>query len=180
MSIRNSKSTLYIMPSASALAAITGSTELQLVPDVLIPANTLFPGKVLKGTIFGKASCAVTTPGTQTFKIYWGGLAGTVLAASAALTQNVIAQTDDTWMLQFYIQCLTAGALGTVYASGQLVRGNRAAAAVADITPDLLPATGLAAVTIDTTVDKNLTIGFKSSVTTASITAMTYILESMI
>lgn len=177
MAARNRGQTLFVMPSPAA--AITGNTEALLVPDVPVLANFMYPGRLLHGRVFGKASCVVTTPGTQTFKLRWGGIAGTVLATSAALTQNVAAQTDDTWLFDFYVQCISAGVLGTFLTYGHFVRGNRAVGALADITPDLIPATGLANVVVDSTVDKLLSLTYTSSVTTASITAMSYFLEAM-
>ncbi len=158
---------------------LTAAAEALLVTDVSIPANYMYPGRVLRATIYGKASNAVTTPGTLTLRARWGGLAGVSLAASAALTQNVIVQTDKTFWWQMHIICRTNGATGTMMAHGTAHRGNQAAAAVADMTPDLIPASGAVVATVDTTIAKLLSFTAQPSLTTASITAQGYYLEAL-
>lgn len=157
---------------------LTAAAEALLVLDVSIPPAYMVAKRILSARLFGKASNAVTTPGTLTIRCRWGGLAGVVLMASAALTQNVIVQTDKTWWMEFDIQCQTEGLTGTFLTAGRMHRGNQAAAAVADITPDLLPPASLAPVTVDTTILKLLSITAQPSLSTASITCMGYQLYS--
>lgn len=157
---------------------LTAAAEALLVADISIPPFYMMVGRLLCVRLFGKASNAVTTPGTLTLRIRWGGLAGVVLVASAAMTQNVIVQTDKTWFAEADIRCDTEGSTGTFVTAGRIVRGNQAAAAVADITPDMWPAASLAPVTVDTTVAKLLSITAQPSLTTASITCMGYQLFS--
>lgn len=157
---------------------LTAAAEALLVADISIPPMYMVAKRILTVRMFGKASNAVTTPGTLTLRARWGGLAGVVLMASAALTQNVIVQTDKTWWLEFDIQCQTEGATGTFLTAGRAQRGNCAAAVVADITPDMLPAVSLAPVTVDTTILKLLSITAQPSLATASITCMGYQLFS--
>lgn len=160
-------------------SAITAAAEALIATDVSIPAGYMAPGRILHATLTGKASNAVTTPGTLTIRARWGGLAGVLLAASDALTQNVIVQTDKTWILDYYIMCLTAGATGTFLTWGEVRRGNRAAAVVADITPDMIPSASNAAVTVDTTIAKLLSFTVQPSLTTASITRLAYLLRAL-
>lgn len=157
---------------------LTAAAEALLVSDVSIPPAYMVAKRILCVRIFGKASNAVTTPGTLTLRIRWGGLAGVVLVASNAMTQNVIVQTDKTWFAEADIQCLTEGATGTFLTCGRIVRGNQAAAAVADMVPDMWPAASLAPVTVDTTILKLLSITAQPSLATASITCMGYQLYS--
>lgn len=167
---------IAVYPQGSTL---TAAAEALLVSDVVIPAGYMVPGRVLKISLTGKASNAVTTPGTLTIKVRWGGISGTVLVTSAALTQNTAAQTDKTWMLDVYVACITVGTSGSFLTWGTMRRGNCAVGAVGDITPDMLPADSLAAVTVDTTTEKNLSVTATPSLATASITAMSGVLESM-
>lgn len=153
---------------------LTAAAEALLVTDVNIQAGFMRPGRILLAKIAGKASNAVTTPGTLTLRARWGGLAGTQLATSGALTQNVIVQTDKTFTLEWRIQCRTIGSSGTFLTWGLAQRGNCAAAAVADITPDVIPANSMATVSVDTTIDKLLSFTAEPSLGTASITALTY------
>lgn len=167
-----------IYRSTGSGPTLTAAAEALMVTDVNIPANYMTVGRIITVRLFGKASNAVTTPGTLTLRIRWGGLAGTVLVASAAMTQNVIVQTDKTWFAEADIECLTEGTSGTFLTAGRIVRGNQAAAAVADMTPDMWPAASLAAVTVDTTVAKLLSVTAQPSLTTASLTCMGYQLFS--
>jgi hypothetical protein len=170
--------TIYSQGAGTAIASST--TESLLVSDVNIPANYMYPGRILRITLAGKCSNVVTAPGTQTFRVRWGGISGTVLVASAALTQNVAAQTDKTWFADLYIQCVSAGATGSFMTYGHMQRGNCAVGAVGDIFPDMLPAGSLAAVTVDTTTSKALSISAQASVSTSgtSIQCLGYVLTS--
>lgn len=160
-------------------ATITAAAEALLVTSAPLPAHYFRPGRLVRALLVGKASNAATTPGTLTLRCRWGGIAGTVLAASPALTQNVIAQTDVTWIWNLNILCRAGGSGGNLLTFGDVVRGNRAAAAVADITPDLIPAGTLAEVAVDVSVASSLSFTAESSVTTASITCMGFVLESV-
>lgn len=157
---------------------LVAAAEALLVSDVSIPPAYMVAKRIICARLFGKASNVVTTPGTLTLRVRWGGLAGVVLAASAAMTQNVIVQTDKTWFAEIDIQCLTEGLTGTFLSCGRIVRGNQAAAAVADMTPDMWPPASLAPVVVDTTILKLLSITAQPSLATASITCMGYQLYS--
>ena len=158
---------------------LTATSEALLLPDTSIPADYMVPGRILRATLFGKASNAVTTPGTLTLRVRWGGLAGVILADSGALAQNIIVQTNKSWWWEMMILCRSNGATGTFLTYGTAQRGNAAAAAVGDITPDLIPASALAGVTVDTTIVKALSFTAQPSLGTASITCMGFTLEAM-
>lgn len=157
---------------------LTAAAEALLVGDVTIPAGYMVPGRVLRLKLSGKASNVVTTPGTIRFRVRWGGLSGTVLADSTALTQNVAAQTNKTWELEIDILCRTSGASGKFLTVGKAFRGNKAVAASSDATPDMIPPDTLAEVTADTTTSKALSVTAEPSLATASITCMAYSLEA--
>lgn len=159
-------------------SALTAAAEAKLVGDVTIPAGYMTAGRILRLRLAGKASNVVTTPGTIQFRVRWGGLTGTVLMDSTALTQNVAAQTDKTWMIDLEIRCVSDGATGSFLTVGLAVRGNKAIAAVSDAAPDVLPPASLAAVTVDTTVATALSVTAQPSLTTASIQAMLYSVTS--
>lgn len=154
--------------------ALTAAAEALLVTDVTVPAGYMDVGRVLHLHLVGKESSVVTTPGTMTFRVRWGGIAGTVLVASPAFTRNVIVQVDETWTLDVWVMCLTVGATGTFLTWGSMQRGACAAAVVADITPDILPKDTLAAVTVDTTTAKALSVTAQPSLADGSITCLAY------
>jgi hypothetical protein len=159
--------------------ALTAAAEARLIGDVTFPAGYFNAGRAVRVVIWGKASNAVTTPGTITFRVRWGGLAGTLLVASAALAQNVAAQTDKTFRLEFLIRCVTDGASGSVIVFGEAQRGNCAVGATSDITPDVIPASGPAAVTVDTTAAAAIAVTAQPSLGTASIQALFAQFESL-
>lgn len=177
----NATSILYRMDTS--FAALTAATEAIMVPDVQIMAGYLSPGTILRATIWGKQSNAVTTPGTLTLRARWGGVAGTLLCTSGALTQNVIAQTDKTFKLVWEIECMSLGAAGgtaaQLLATGYAIRRNRAAAVVADISPDIFPENTPAAVSANVAADTSVSFTAEPSLGTASIQAMRYRLEAM-
>lgn len=156
---------------------LTAAAEALLVSDVKIQAGYMEVGSLLKATMFGKASNAVTTPGTLTLRARWGGLAGTQLCTSGALTQNVAATTDVSWWWEMFILCRSIGTAGTFKTWGTAHRRNCAVAVVADITPDVMPQSTAAAVSVDTTADTLLSFTATPSLTTASITCEGYWLE---
>lgn len=165
----------------AAGSALTAAAEALLVTDVSIPANYMYPGRVLRATLSGIASNVVTTPGTLQLRARWGGLGGVVLGDSGALTQNVAAQTDRVWLWQVWIVCVTSGAAGTFRTFGKITRGNCAIAAASDIAenPTLFPRATNAVVTVDTTIAKLLSFTAQPSLTTASLTAQSYLLEAL-
>src|SRR6266508_1672155 len=62
--------------------AITAAAEPILLPDFSIPASYLSLGKVLKYTIMGRQSTAITTTRTIIHRLRWGGVAGVVVVLS--------------------------------------------------------------------------------------------------
>lgn len=158
---------------------LTAASEALLVPDVSIPANYMYPGRMLRGRLWGKASAAITTPGTLRIRIRWGGLAGTLLADSGTMSQRASsASTNETWMLEFEVVCRAAGSSGSFVTFGSMNRRNKLNAAATDALPDLLPVSAPAAVTVDTTTVNLLSVTATPSLTTASITCMGYSLEA--
>lgn len=160
--------------------AVTAAAEAIIVPDFTIPASYMQQGRIIRARLWGKSSTVITTPGTLQVRVRWGGVAGVLLADSGALTQRTAsAATNETWSLEFDIICRSAGATGTFVSFGKMSRGNKANAATTDATPDLLPVSGAAAVTVDTTTAKALSVTFTPSVGTGSHTCMGYQLESL-
>jgi hypothetical protein len=159
---------------------LTAAAEALLFPDYTFAADWWKVERAVRLTMYGRASNAVTTPGTIQFRLRWGGLAGILLCDSGALTQNVAVQTNKTWMLQFLIICraVGSGTAGSLFAIGHGLRGNKSVAALADITPDLFPPATPAAVGVATNAATALSITATPSLTTASITGHHYLLEA--
>ena len=148
------------------------TTETIVCPDFNIPAYYMAPGRVLRITAFGVNSNVVTTPGTLTMRVRWGGVAGTVLLASAAQGLDTTARTNALWRLEAFIVCRTAGATGTFMSGGQMWNINLLSSTAANLLPALFGsagaplASGNAAVTVDTTTAKLLSVTAQFSVNT--------------
>lgn len=152
---------------------ISNSTSETIVcPDFSIPAYYMVPGRTLEVIASGVMSNVVTTPGTLIFRIRWGGVAGTLLCATAALGLDTTARTNSAWRLQAEIVCRSAGATGTFLSEG-LVSCNVLSSTASNLLPALMGSAGnpLAsanvAVTVDTTAAKLLSVTAQFSVSTS-------------
>ena len=164
-------------------AAITAAAETILVPDFSIPASYMTVGKILKYTLMGRQSTAITTPGTITHRLRWGGVAGVAMAASGAFAPDpTAAATNLTWMVEYWVQQRTVGATGTSLTIGRVEWSDYDDATVATIVGNLnmrmIPTSAPAVATVDTTIDKLLSATYQSSVATASVQAHMAILEA--
>jgi hypothetical protein len=175
MAIQTWVQTIYAMPADAV--AVTSTGEQLMVPNVVLPANYMLAGKYLRATMKGIISNIVTTPGTLTLRARWAGLTGTVLVASAALAQNVVAQTNDQIEIDFLIACRVGlSTNSSMFTSGKVFQGN----AASGMAPFLMPASGNAVVTgLDTTIAQALSFTAQFSLTGNSLTINEYSLEDM-
>jgi hypothetical protein len=157
------------------------ASETIVCPDFSIPAFYMAPGRTLRIFSAGLVSNVVTTPGTLTYRLRWGGVGGTALAASAALALDTTAHTNFGWTLQLYVVCRTAGATGTFLTSGNVWLGDTLTSTAANLLPAIMPASGNAAVTVDTTTAKllSLTAQFSVSTNPTNLTAQIRTIESL-
>lgn len=109
--------------TASGTAIAASTTETILVPNLTIPANYMQDGRVLRITMTGGYGTTVTP--TLQFRIRWGGVAGTVMAASGAITTpsgvGGGASMTALWTLKAMIQVRGNGASGTVMSNGEII-----------------------------------------------------------
>lgn len=146
----------------SALASSTNEAIISPATDFTIPQNTLAVGNMFTICAGGKFSTTATP--TLTFTLRYGGLAGTSLAASAAITTPSGA-ANLTWQLNAQLNIRTTGASGTVMTVGSV------AGVSAATTLNLIPATTPATATIDTTTNTStLVLTAKWSASSASNT----------
>lgn len=106
--------------TASGAAIATSVVETILFPNVTIPANYMQDGRTLQLNAFG-AYGTTATP-TLIFALRWGGVAGTVIAKTAAnvMTSAVGGGASMTamWNLNVFIQTRSNGATGTLMTNG--------------------------------------------------------------
>jgi hypothetical protein len=167
---------LLAWATADGTAVANTTDETILFPDVTIPANYMSDGRVLRMEAFGKLSTTGTP--TLTFTIRWGGVAGTVLALSEAITQGS-GVTNVNWSLNALIQNRTNGATGSLLVMGEL----HIHSAAGTVLENVFGVSGFdapAAVTVDLTTDKALSLTADWSAASASntITGLIYNLSS--
>lgn len=109
--------------TASGTAIATSTTETILFPNVTIPANYLQDGRALRLRAFG-AYGTTATP-TLVFALRWGGVAGTVIAKSAAVTTTSAvgggASMTAPWSFEAIIQTRSNGSSGTLMSNGEVI-----------------------------------------------------------
>lgn len=157
--------------------AVTGTVEALLFPNVTIPANFMQDGRAIRLTIFGQFSNIVTTPGTVVFKVRWGGVAGTILAQTAAIQLNAVAQTNQMLSIDAILQTRSNGSTGTVMATGLNLLGVEGTVA-----PHFMGSAGAAtpaAVTVDLTADTALSVTAVFSLTGNSVQGLNYAIEAL-
>lgn len=167
--------------------AVTAASETILVPDFTLPANYMYQGRTLCYTLFGRMSSVITTPGTFTFRLRWGGVGGVAVCASGAQAPDpTAASTNVAWTCQFYMVCRSIGTSGTALGWGSLWHNDidDGAAAVASLTAALnnqmsaFP-DAAANATIDTTTAKAVSPTVQPSVATGSVTCHHAMLEAL-
>lgn len=166
----------WVVADGTAIASTT--TETIIFPNVNIPASYMADGRVLRLRAFGKLS----TTGTPTiiFAIRWGGVAGTLLATTEAIT-TASGSANVNWSIDALIQTRTNGATGTL-----IVFGNATVNLTASTnTSQVFGVSGFdapAAVTADLTtadVALSLTADWSASSASNTLTGMAYVLESL-
>lgn len=146
------------------LASSTSLTDVSPAPQVTFPANFLnYPGARVWLHAFGTFS-NTSTP-TLLIGFYYGGVAGTALAATGATTTTVGA-TSWPWSADLWCELRGTGSSGTIMCQGN-VKFPTSLTAVSEVP---IPSTALATVTIDTTAAKAVTVGAQWGTNSASNT----------
>lgn len=180
--------------ATSTPSAVTNTTtETILVPNVTIPANYMQDGRVLHVAGYGSYGTG-TGPPTLIIGIRWGGVAGTLLAKSGAVTTTAStgggASMTALWDFDFFIQTRSNGSSGslmtngkfgqytaTVPTGGTVTNYGMYAAIASGSTGGSTPV----AVTVDLTADTALsfTATWSGSSTAHSIQVLNYYIESL-
>jgi hypothetical protein len=155
--------------SADGTAYASSTTITDVSPGGTASPVTL-PGQALQlGTIL-KIQAAWTASNTSTPTLlagfYYGGTAGTALAATTAITTTT-AMTNWQWFMDYEGVVQTVGTSGKIMGRGAIYVPTSLTAWT--IRP--IPETAMAQVTIDTTVAKAITLGLTWGTSNASNTA---------
>lgn len=109
--------------TSTGTAIANSNTETILIPNVTIPANYMQDGRCLRIRAFG--SYGTTATPTLQFRFRWGGVAGTVLCATAAATTTSAvgggASMTAMWSAEVIIQVRSNGSSGTAMSNGEVI-----------------------------------------------------------
>lgn len=154
----------FLTADGTALANSTTLTDITPAPQITIAANLLEAGVELEIKAFGNFS----TTGTPTLLlgIYYGGVAGTALAASSAVTTGSGAASWP-WYLHYNCVVRSTGSSGSINGQGFYQLGTSLTAFSTRAIPETLAAR---TVTVDTTAGKAITIGAQWGTASASNT----------
>ena len=175
--------------TADGAAIASSASEALIFPNIVIPGNYMQDGRCLRLTARGRWGNVVTAVPTLTFRLRWGGLAGTLLAASPAIVTPATATTTAIWELMLLIQTRVNGAAGSLFAMGAVTMFEDAAATFGTVTNYGVRqpmssggASAPAAVgSLDLTADANLSLTAQWSASDAAntLTGHQYLLEGL-
>lgn len=157
----------FAVADGAAYASSATITDVSPAPQLVLPANFLYPGMGLRVTAHGRFSNTGTP--TLVLGVYFGAVAGVKLAATGATTTTTGA-TNWPFRLEATIICRTIGATGTLFTTGFVMLAT-SLTAVSTIPID---AAASAAVTVDTTAAKALTLGATWGTSNAANTLTTH------
>lgn len=168
---------VWVTSDGTAVANTTD--EAIAIPNVTVPANYMQDGRLLRMMAFGRYGTTGTP--TITIKIRWGGVAGTIIAQTGAITCGSGITTGQ-WSLIALIQTRSNGATGTLFVQGELTLHEDAVATAGTVTNygcvQPLGSAGVqapAAVTVDLTADTALSLTADWSAASSSNTWTTHI-----
>jgi hypothetical protein len=154
-------------------AVASTAAETIIFPNVTVPANFMQDGRVLKIHASGKLSTTGTP--TMTFALRWGGVAGTLLATTEAITMGS-GVANVNWELDAYIQTRVNGSSGTLFVMGS-VKVHTSTTAVSENVFGVSGYDAPAAVTVDLTADTALSLTATWSASSASNTLTGHIYQ---
>jgi hypothetical protein len=174
-----------VIVDGSAIAS--SSSEARLVPALMIPANYLqpggIPGRSLRVQLRGRVT-TLTTAATMTFRWRDGATDAftTSLAASGAITQDTVVQTNTMWEMECHLVVRAVGSAGTVFVMGDADMAT-SAVTIANQTAKFMGSAGSATpavVTVDMTANRFFNWTAQWSVATAySIQCHQMLLEAL-
>lgn len=148
----------------AAYASSVTLADVSATPNITLPANLLELGSELELEACGQFS----TTGTPTLLLgfYYGGVAGTALAATSAITTGTGAAAWP-WILRYRGIVRAVGSSGSIVGQGWVKLGTSLTAFTVRPIPEVAASR---TVTIDTTAAKAITVGAQWGTSSASNT----------
>lgn len=91
------------------LTAAAAASCIPTASRIILPNNFFYIGRMLKISLHGRISCAVTTPGTARYDVRMGPSGTIVVFDTGALNLNVVAKTTVPWWLEVWLTCRAVG-----------------------------------------------------------------------
>lgn len=164
-----------VVDVADGTQILNSTSETIICPDFTFSANDnrIYQGAAFNVRCWFDVSNVVTTPGTLTLRIRWGGVAGTVLASTGAITLSSTARTTYTGTLDADLVWRSIGSAGSAFCIGRVTLNDVPVAA--DSAPQGIYTmtsaganTPAAVSSLDTTTSKALSVTAQFSVNTAT------------
>lgn len=154
---------------------LNSTAEAIICPDFQFGANDvrIYPGAQFNIRCYFDVSNVVTTPGTLTMRVRWGGVGGTILCTSAAIALSTTARSNFSGSLDVDLVWRTIGSAATCFAMG-IVTLNDVPVAADSAPQSLYTMTSAGAnvpavvTALDTTTAKALSVTAQFSVGTAT------------
>lgn len=171
----NYYSSPLVIDIADGTQILNSTSETIICPDFTFSANDnrLYQGAAFNIRAWFDVSNVVTTPGTLTLRVRWGGVAGTVLASTGAVSLSTTARSNYSGSIDADLTVRSIGAAGSMFCMGRAFLNDTPVAA--DSTPQgiyTMTAGGanVPAVvsSLDTTTAKALSVTAQFSVNTAT------------
>jgi hypothetical protein len=160
---------------ADGAQILNTTTETIIAPDFTFAAgdSRLYQGAAFNIRCWFDVSNVVTTPGTLTLRVRWGGVAGTVLATTGALTLSSTVRSNYAGSMDVDLVWRSIGSAGSAFCMGRAFLNDTPVAA------DSLPQnpytlgsaganTPAVVASLDTTTSKALSVTAQFSVATAT------------
>ena len=171
---------------ADGVQVLNTASETIMVPDFTFLADYFEVGDAFKYTLLGDLS-GQAAANTVTFRLRYGGVGGTSMAASGAFAWDPTASsTTLSHMVEYYFVCRATGTAGSFFTMGRLTPADfddaSVAALVANLNMLMIPPSAPAVVgSLDTTLNKAIspTVQFSSATATVQWTNHIAILESL-
>lgn len=178
---RNAWDEVIMRTVANSAQILNTTTETIMVPDYTILGNYLNMGAILRYTVFFNTSTVVTTPGTVTFRARWGGVAGTIMVASAAQRPKTTVSTAFTSYIQYYIIGQADPSAASAVQTVGLIHLGQSIGDAQAMQEDLIPQTAPTAVNLNTGANTalSLTAAFSVATATTQLTSNLGVLESL-
>jgi hypothetical protein len=160
---------------ADGAQILNTTTEMIIAPDFTFAAgdSRLYQGAAFNIRCWFEVSNVVTTPGTLTLRIRWGGVAGTVLASTGGVALSATARTSYSGSLDADLVFRSIGSAGSAFCMGRAFLNDVPVAA--DSLPQGIYTLGSGGANVpavvgslDTTTAKALSVTAQFSVATAT------------